>query len=217
MLSKKTILPIVFFTFLLIPMVYAKTSLSILYSVFNSPIPQYYQTDKPYKTFECKITINAEFNTTNAGAVICIGLFNNNTVSKKGILLKIFQYPADILYCDGSSSTVIASVSGAMGGWRNSIGNTWIISYDGKRLFIGNSTNRNIALNGFYIGDWVLNYIQASDSTHYCPRSLINGFVYVEVSGAVMDYTKIVYDFLPVILMLAFIGVCVGLIKRYSK
>jgi hypothetical protein len=179
--------------------VHARMKLSIPYSVFNSAEPFCYEMEDAHRKFEAKITLNITFVERTNNAVV-LSFFDTNFSSKRGIALKIYQWPMDVFYVEcGSNETLVATVLGSEGGWRSRVGNILCMAFDGERFYIGNTSDKGLILNGFPLGeDWVLSHIQASGNTN----TLTAGFVVVEfeeVEVAKQSWSSL---FIALILML---------------
>lgn len=202
--------------FLLISCVSASTTITIPYDKFNTTSITYYQTDKTYTMFEAKITPSVAYNTSNNNAVIVLALTNANNESRDGILLKIFQSLAQVFIMTNSSyaSNKIAEIGGDVG-WKSAIGDTWLITYCDGKLSIGNSTDKEALIGNYALGDFALNYIQASDGSAVS-GSVISGSVYVEIDDSMLQTQTLVYAWIPVIVTFAMLGMVLALVKKLS-
>ncbi|MEM3700101.1 MAG: hypothetical protein QXL57_04455 [Candidatus Bathyarchaeia archaeon] len=167
-----------------VTIVHAETTLFIPYTVFNSTTPLYCRTERTYERFEAKITLNITFVNDATKGAVTLGFFNDNSSSKRGILLKIYRWPMDVLYVECRSSMPVAAVLGSEGGWKNRVGDVLCISFDGEQFYVGNPAEKGLVLDGFPLGrDWTLNYVQVSDSTAI-DNTLASGYVTVKFEVA---------------------------------
>jgi len=202
--------------FLLISCVSASTTITIPYDKFNTTSITYYQTDKTYTMFEAKITPSVTFNTSNTNAVIVLALTNANNESRDGIVFKIFSSLAQVFIMTDSvySDSKIAEIGGDVG-WKNAIGDTWLITYVNGKLSIGNSTDKDALIGNYALGDFTLNYIQASDGSA-TPQSVTSGSVYITIDDSMLQTQTLVYAWIPVIVTFAMLGMVLALVKKLS-
>lgn len=201
----------------LVTNVYAYTTITIPYDKFNTQTPTYYQTDKTYTLFEAEITIDATYNTSNSNAVIVLMLTNSKDNDKDGIVFKIFASLAQVfIMTDGVyANNKIAEIAGDVG-WKNKIGNTWVITYADGKLSIGNSTDKDVLVSNYAYSNFELNYVQVSDGSAV-PKSLTSGNVYVSIDDSMLQTETLVYAWIPVIVTFAMLGVVLGLLKKVTK
>jgi hypothetical protein len=65
------------------------------------------------------------------------------------------------------------------------------------------------------LGDFTLNYIQASDGSA-TPQSVTSGSVYITIDDSMLQTQTLVYAWIPVIVTFAMLGMVLALVKKLS-
>lgn len=209
------LLAVVLAVFLAVGAVNATFVKSIPYTVFNTPTPiTFYATDKNYTTWQVELTNNLVYNTTtpNANAYALVRLqpstgadspYIELSFIKGGTLWITYSY-------DGTTN-----IEAATGTWYQ--GKPVIVTLDANGyvdIYVYDTNNKKTAvLQDFTYGNLTLSYVGA----HGARNTATSGFVQVEVSsGPGGDVGPVIYQWIPLVVTFAMLGVVLGLLKKVT-
>jgi len=210
---------------LLVPVVYAASSVSIPYSTFNRAETEEvrYQLDKVYSApWEAKIDNHLTYNQSIDGARATVKFPANNTNRYPSIYIHMYKDGTlAIDYFDGTSSVTIGKGQYAINDNGAEVKVQMARDYLNVLAYNETSGGYDYVVQKFAVDGWSLGEIDAFGGNYTTYGYVTAGYVSVTVdTGAFIDLgstTDILIQVVPLVATIAVIGFIVASIKKMTK
>jgi hypothetical protein len=185
----------------------AAYNVSVTYPKFNSGTWTYYDMGSLQDSIISNVTNRLTYNTTTAEWVK-VAFLNSSSGTGTGVILQM-KYTDSVLnvYYIENAALGAGDVLVATGTWDE---NNTKVTLAGDKLNIWDA-------DGILVTDFALSepvrYIGVVGGTDY----VTGGYVGIGVNQGVAGATAIVYEFIPIIVIFAMLGMVLGLLKKFGK